>query len=78
MLKSQENNVYLGSVDGNFITLKGSENGFNSIMTVECRFTDKDEIKEAKEYNKGDDITIQGYFVGSEVSSVIIKESLVK
>lgn len=72
------NNVYLGSVDGNFITLKGSENGFNSIMTVECRFTDKEEIKEVKEYNKGDDITIQGYFVGSDVSSVIIKESLVK
>lgn len=39
---------------------------------------DKEEIKEAKEYKVGDEITIQGYFIGSEVSSVVIKDSLVK
>ncbi len=47
-------------------------------MTIECRFSDKEEINEAKEYQYGDEITIQGYFVGSDVSSVIIKESVVK
>lgn len=72
------NNVYLGSVDGNFITLKGEEESFNNLMTIECRFEDKEEIKEAKEYEKGDDITIQGYFIGSDVSTIIIKESVVK
>lgn len=71
------NNLYLGSVDGNFLTLKGDEESLN-LMTVECRFNDKEEIKEAKEYKVGDEITIQGYFIGSEVSSVVIKDSLVK
>jgi hypothetical protein len=74
-LTGEIKNEYIGSVDGDFITLQGEESKW---MSVQCNIEDKLELEELKEYKVGDDITIQGYCVGGNGLSVKINDCIIK
>lgn len=64
-------NKYLGSIDGDFITLQG-DNDLG--LSVRCNIEDYQEVIEAKQYSIGDEITVAGYCNGGNGLSVELNE----
>lgn len=77
-ITGEVNNIYIDSIDGNFVTLKGDEDWYGNVMTVQCNIENKDEIEQLKDLKRGKEIDVQGYCIGGEGISVQLNDCIIK
>ena len=77
-LSGDINKIYHDPFEGNYITLRGDEIKYDTWMSVQCKFADKEEIEKLNELQKGDEVTIQGYCIGGSGMSVKLEDCIIK